>query len=464
MTIKAVIAANRFGYGARPNEIKKASKDPEAWLISHLQPVHFNNKLPDSASLVPKVKEIQKQRKKDKQANIKKSAATEDFRKTLIALSADGIRQAIHSDNSISWRLLDFFSNHFSVSANGAILKALAPTLEREAIAPNLLGNFENMLLAVTMHPAMLIYLNNEQSFGPNSRLGKKRGKGLNENLAREILELHTLGVNGGYSQQDVTELAKAITGWSVANPKKDKGSGFKFRAYGHEPGDRILLGKKYYSKGVRQHNKASNITTVRQRNNNSNKDVEQGTRMLLDLARHPATAQFICNKLAHHFISDNPDPELVNKLVKTWQASNGNIREVMITMIRSDESWHETDEKFKTPRDFVISTFRALGRKNVKPQQLLSSLDRLGQRPFNAGSPAGFSDEQMSWDGSSALMKRIDWSVQISGYQKKKVKKVMTNALSTAVSDHTLQMVSRAESLQQAYTLLLMSPEFQRR
>ncbi len=452
MTMKAVIAANRFGYGARPNEIKRASKDPEAWLISHLQPVHFNNKLPDSASLIPKVKEIQMQRKKNKGTNDKKSAANKDFRKTLIALSADGIQQAIHSENSISWRLLDFFSNHFSVSANGAILKALAPTLEREAIAPNLLGNFENMLLAVTMHPAMLIYLNNEQSFGPNSRLGKKRGKGLNENLAREILELHTLGVNGGYSQQDVTELAKAITGWSVANPKKEKGSGFKFRAYGHEPGDRILLGKKYNSKSVQR------------RKNNSVKDVEQGAKMLLDLARHPATAKFICNKLAHHFISDNPDPELVNKLIKTWQASNGNIREVMITMIRSDESWHETAEKFKTPRDFVISTFRALGRKNVKHQQLLSSLDRLGQQPFNAGSPAGFSDEQMSWDGSSALMKRIDWSVLIEGYQKKGIKKVMANTLSTAVSDHTLQMVNRAESLKQAYTLLLMSPEFQRR
>jgi uncharacterized protein (DUF1800 family) len=441
MTIEATIAANRFGYGARPNEINLASKDPQSWLINQLQPVQFNNKLPTSAAVVTTVKEYRMQQKKDKMTGNTKSASNKEFRKTIRELTADGVRQAIRSENSISWRLLDFFSNHFSVSGNGLILKALAPTLEREAIAPHLFGNFESMLMAVVMHPAMIIYLNNERSFGPNSRLGKKRGKGLNENLAREILELHTLGVNSGYNQKDVTELAKAITGWSVINSKKEKGEGFRFRVNGHEPGERTLLGKNYANKGV-----------------------NQGKLMLLDLARHPSTAQFICNKLVRHFISDTPDPKLVNKLESTWKATNGDIRKVMITLIRSKEAWQESAEKFKTPRDFVISSFRAIGRKNIKSKQLLNSLDGLGQQPFNAGTPAGFSDEKMSWDGSSALMKRIDWSLLLAGYQKKDVKKVMSNTLSYVVSEHTFQMVSRAESRQQAYALLLMSPEFQRR
>jgi len=362
------------------------------------------------------------------------------LRETVRELTADGISQAIRSDNSISWRLLDFFSNHFSVTAQGKI-KILAPTLEREAIAPNLFGNFEDLLLAVIQHPIMLIYLNNERSFGPGSRIGKKRGKGLNENLAREIMELHTLGVNGGYNQGDVTELARAITGWSVKNPKRDNGAGFVFRQNGHQPGKRRLLGKIYPDNGVKQ-----------------------GKQMLQDLARHPATAKFVCYKLAHHFISDNPEQSLLDKLVKTWQASNGNIREVMITMIKAEESWHETPEKFKTPREFVISSFRAIGRNKIKPQFLLASMTKLGQQPFSAGSPAGFADKQKDWDGSSALMKRIDWSMQVSGRIRKDVKKLMASTLSTAVSKNTFEMVSRAESRHQAYALLLMSPEFQRR
>jgi len=440
MTLKAAIAVNRFGYGARPGEVNEASKDPERWLINQLKPVQFSQSLPDSSEIATKIKALRKKIKKEKKSAESKSAERKYYRETIRSLTADGITQAILSDNSINWRLLDFFSNHFSVTAQGKI-KALAPTLEREAIAPNLYGNFEDLLLAVIQHPVMLLYLNNESSFGPQSRFGQKKNKGMNENLAREILELHTLGVNGGYLQQDVTELARAITGWGINNPKRNDGIGFFYRQYGHQPGRRVLLGKKYPDTGVKQ-----------------------GEHMLKDLARHPSTANYVCNKLAHHFISDEPDPVLVKKLVNTWTKTNGNIREVMISMIRAEESWHETSEKFKTPREFVISAYRAVGRKKLKPQNLLGSMTRLGQQPFNAGSPAGFSDEQKDWDGSSALMKRIDWSMLVSGQMKGNVKKLMTRTLSDAVSENTFNRVSRAESRKQAYTLLLMSPEFQRR
>jgi len=447
MTLKAAIATNRFGYGARPNDIKHAKKDPESWLINQLKPIKFNNSLPDSSEMATLFMAMRKQQKKAKKAD-KNTMEKMDLkgeqkyiRETSRTLLTDSINQSIVSKNSISWRLLDFFSNHFSVTAQGKI-RTFAPTLESEAIGPNLLGDFEDMLLAVIKHPVMLLYLNNENSFGPDSRIGKKRGKGLNENLAREILELHTLGVDGGYKQQDVTELAKGITGWSVKNPLKESSGGFVFRSYGHQPGNRVLLGKKYSHKGIKQ-----------------------GKKMLLDLARHPSTAKFVCYKLAHHFISDNPQQSLVDKLVKTWTATNGNIREVMITMIKAEESWHESPEKFKTPREFVISSFRALGRKEVRSQQLISSLTQLGQQPFQAGSPAGFSDEQKSWVGSTGLMKRIDWSGMLAGYQKRRnVKKDMARTLSDTVSERTFKMVNRAESKQQAYTLLLMSPEFQRR
>jgi uncharacterized protein (DUF1800 family) len=203
-------------------------------------------------------------------------------------LSADTLTQAINSENSLNWRLLDFFSNHFSVTAQGAVMTALAPTLEREAIAPHIHGQFEDMLLTVCKHPAMLIYLNNDKSAGPNSGYGKRKHRGLNENLAREILELHTLGVNVDYQQADVNELAKGITGWSIAFAK-EKNSGFKFRSFWHESGEHILLNKTYPQKNIRQ-----------------------GEAMLINLARHPATAEHLCYKLARHFISDEPPQSLV--------------------------------------------------------------------------------------------------------------------------------------------------------
>ncbi len=454
MSIQATIAVNRFGLGARPNELAQASADPQQWLIKHLMqkpPVIFDDELPHSNEIsktlaLLKMQEREEIKRAGKVSTTKsnKNNAKEKSKKynrsLLQQFSASTVNNAISSPHSLNWRLLDFFSNHFSVSANGAFLAAMSPTLEREAIAPNLFGQFEDMLLAVTKHPAMLLYLNNEKSFGPDSRLGKK-GKGLNENLAREILELHTLGVNGGYSQTDVTELAKGITGWSIANPRKDEEQGFIFRKIGHQPGPRRLLGKKYPMWGL-----------------------EQGEAMLKNIARHPSTAKHLCYKLAHHFISDNPPQTLVDKLIKRWHDTKGNIKEVMITLIKAQESWQPQAAKYKTPREFFISSFRAIGANNIDTKNVFNSLLMLGQQPFNAGSPAGYGDDQSDWNGASALISRVEWASALSSRVKANAESIMKSTLGEHVSQRTYKSVLRAESRKQAFTLLLMSPEFLRR
>ena len=437
---KACIATNRFGYGAKKNELIKAKINPKEWVLSQLKPIAFNALLPHSNDVLIEHANYRKLKKKAKSPLNKKSKRY--ARNALITLSSDTLNQAISSTNSVSWRLLDFFSNHFSVSANGRLMVGLAATLEREAIAPNLLGKFEDMLLAVVQHPAMLIYLNNEKSFGPNSRMAKKSQKGLNENLAREILELHTLGVNSGYRQNDVISLAKGISGWSVKNPKKERNAGFIFRAYGHEPGQKILLGKVYAQKGI-----------------------AQGAAMLRDLALNTNTAKHICYKLAQHFIADNPAQTLRDKMESVWRESNGNIKQVMQCLINADESWIESPQKFKTPREFVISTFRALSFKRNNEKLVLNSLRSLGQQPFMSGSPAGFSDNESDWLGGSALIARIDWATEMSGYRKRiNTESIMNASLGGSVNVLTYKGVLNAESQQQALTLFLMSPEFQRR
>lgn len=439
MFFSGVIATNRFGLGASKGELEQANKDPLKWLHQKLVPIYFNQNLPSSEDVLTVIQEYNKEKKQLK----KKKQVAPKFTypaQTYIDFVSDGLQQAIVSEHSVSWRLLDFFSNHFSVSTNGRMLRALAPTLEREAIAPNLLGHFSDMLLDVVKHPAMLVYLNNDRSYGPNSRIGIKRKKGMNENLAREILELHTLGVNGGYQQQDVVGLAKGITGWSIAN-KRDSKMGFVYRDKAHEPGTHNLLGKSYSQKGIKQ-----------------------GEAMLKSLANHPSTARYICYKLAHHFISDQPDKALVESLVEAWTSSKGHIKTVMYRLFEHEASWSTERLKFKTPREYLISVYRGLGEEVTRPKKWVNVLTQLGQKSFNAGSPAGFSDDKEDWNGASALMARIDWINTLVRKHPYNAENIMQQTLGKSVSERTYNMVMRAESRQQALALLLLSPEFLRR
>lgn len=476
------IAMNRFGYGADRKSVKalsnsKTLQDAQTWLIKQLYDYDLPASEWTSAMAIEgqyyysksksEAKKIEMQSVDTINVSGKSSAnimSMQNFKKSRRSYieSARNLAQQtalanINSKQPLQARLLDFFSNHFSVSRANLIITLLTPTLEVEAIAPALTGHFSEMLQAVTQHPAMLVYLNNERSTGPNSKMGLRRRKnnrpnanGLNENLAREILELHTLGVGSGYAQNDVVELAKAITGWGVGSIRRDEAPKFKYRAQENEPGTRTVLGKKY-------------------RRPNAGKGNAQGLAILHDLAQHPATAKHVSYKLAKHFISDNPSQSLVQNMQKTWLKTNGHIPSVVETLIKHEDSWQMQSQKLKSPREFVISACRACGVKKPAPN-LYETLEILGHGLFNAGSPAGYPDDQQAWLGASALNSRIEWANHFASVIAKRqgIKGEPTAlanfALGPLLTSNTLEYLKRAESKQQALALMLMSPDFQRR
>jgi uncharacterized protein (DUF1800 family) len=451
--VLATIATQRFAMGARPDDIKSINKNAQAWLLNQLEltpAVIFDQSLPNTNTILAAQYEFKKTKKKfKKQQNemsemqSKEKQPKNPNKGIYKQLTADALKQNIESANSFNWRCLEFFSNHFSVTAQGQVMAGLAPTLEREAIAPNLFGHFEDLLLAVCKHPAMLIYLNNEISIGPSTRFAKKN-RGLNENLAREILELHTLGIDGGYKQGDVTELAKGITGWSVGKINKDKQQGFIYRTRRHEPGTRVLMSKRYSAEGLMQ-----------------------GEKMLRDLANHPQTARFISTKIIKSFISDQAPEELINHLTTQWLSSKGHLKTVFKALINHPLAWQSQQQKYKTPREYIVSTYRALAIKRLPFQQIQRALATLGQSPFKAGSPAGYSDQQQDWDGASALMARINWASQLAGQKRLEtidIETLIVSVFGHSLSAHSYQVITRAESRQQALTLLLLCPEFLRR
>ena len=446
------IALTRFGFGVSSRTTLPSTMTAQQWLKRELLPVNLAQSHSSTAQALATEFEFRQLKQQIRKASEPKKA---ELSKQLKALQKrinqnyrsylfDVVEHASQAELGINWRLFDFFSNHFSVTVANRTMKLLAPTMESTAIGPNFLGSFADLLLAVIKHPAMLLYLNNERSIGPNSKVGKRKSNaGINENLAREILELHTLGVNGGYQQQDVEELAKGITGWTLGNLKK-KQYGFRFNPSIHEPGSRTVFGKHFPQQGE-----------------------AQGEAILTYLANRPETAKFVSYKLAKHFISDSPDEKLVTAMTKAWQASGGNIKAVVSAMIEADESWLPQPQKFKTPREFYISSLRAAGLSLSKRLNPYYSLRELGQLPFNAGSPAGYEDSEPDWLSSSSMLTRTDWSVQFASLWQRKVNSLPTlihSLFSDDLSELSKNSVLRAESKVQALTLLLMSPEFQRR
>lgn len=435
------IAVNRFGLGARPGELARASRDPLAWLDAQLGPLGFDATAGSSAAALALIGE----RIRGNREKVPAEVAREQLRAIRAmgeTMANDTLLQAIASDRPFAVRLLDFFSNHFSVSVGPTAMRGLAASLEREAVAPMLGGRFVDMLLAVERHPAMLTYLNNTQSSGPRSRLGRRKSRGLNENLAREILELHTLGVDGGYTQEDVRELAQAITGWSVGMPHRDEQPGFLFRDGAHEPGARKVLGRSYEASGV-----------------------TQGESVLRDLAAHPATARHVCYKLARHLVADEPSPGLVSTMVARWRDTGGSIPEVARSVLAHPEALAPAQRKLKTPREFVVSVLRAARMPPPRARSLLQVLADLGQAPLGAGSPAGFKDEASAWDGAEALMTRIDWVEQLGErIRGGEPLAIAREALGAWLSPRTAAAIQGAESRRQGLSLLFMSPEFLRR
>src|SRR5215470_10792728 len=235
-------------------------------------------------------------------------------------------------------RLVWFWSNHFCVSADKGNVRQICGAYEREVIRANVLGRFSDMLLAAESHPAMLIYLDNARSIGPDSIAGLRQKRGLNENLAREILELHTLGVRTVYTQEDVTRFANVITGWTVIERRDPERAGdFVFNPNMHQPGAQTVVGKSYAEGGV-----------------------EQGRAVLAALARHPATAKHVATKLARHFVADEPPPALVERLAKRFRDTQGDLKEVSKAMVSAPESWDTPRNKLKRPGEWIISAMRA--------------------------------------------------------------------------------------------------------
>jgi uncharacterized protein (DUF1800 family) len=298
------------------------------------------------------------------------------------------------------------------------------------------------MLRAVVRHPAMLIYLDNATSVGPNSRAGRRRDKGLNENLARELLELHTLGVDGGYTQKDVQEFAKILTGWSIGRARSDEAGSFRFHDLIHEPGDKILLGERYAEAGI-----------------------EEGERALTELSRHLATANHISRKLARHFIADEPPPAAVSKLAQTFRDSDGDLREVTSTLVNLEEAWRDPLAKVKSPMEFVTAALRATA---IEPEgeKIVQSLALLGQAPFTAPSPAGWPDAAAGWIGPEAVMRRIEWSSAFAQKLPRDLAPIdLAQATIGSVADgDTMLAIERAGDKQEALALLFASPAFQRR
>jgi uncharacterized protein (DUF1800 family) len=324
--------------------------------------------------------------------------ATPQERETLRALSnpsgviANELPQAklmreIYSERQLLEVMTDFWFNHFNVYLYKNQDVYYTTPYERDVIRGHALGKFYDLLLATAQSPAMLMYLDNWQSLGPHSPAAGKSG-GLNENYGREVMELHTLGVDGGYTQADVTALATIFTGWTIAQP--DDAAQFQFDPKRHEPGSKTVLGEKFYEGGN-----------------------EEGLRALDMLAHHPSTAQFISKCLATRFVSDDPPESLVRRMAATFQSSDGDIREVLRTMFHSPEFWSPKvyRAKLKTPLEFAVSAVRASASNVVAPDALLQNLNAMGMQPFGMAVPTGYSMKGESWESDNAILARINFA-----------------------------------------------------
>ena len=466
--LQGAIAATRFGMGAAPGDISAAASDPRGWLKAQIKP--DSAIMPGGQLLSARqiLQARQRLRASNNEADMRREVAQranqdgiEHMRDEVIAR----IRQASETPNSFAERWVRFWANHFTVAVRAPVLAGLAGPYEREAIRPHVFGTFANLLRQATFHQGMLIYLDAAESIGPSTVLGRRKNKGLNENLAREILELHTLGVGAGYAQEDVIAFANALTGWTVgglqpavtratraSDRRRNKGLApdvddlagqVIFVDALHEPGPRTVLGKQYQESGR-----------------------EQAPAILGDLARHTATARHIATKLARHFVADQPPASAVTKLSDVFVRTGGNLADLARAVIDLDEAWAPEQQKFKTPEELVVSITRITAAGPPYRGAIGNVYASLTQQPFRAPSPAGWPDDAASWAGPDAVKKRLDWVNAISRGMARGASpgEMLDTALGDLVSSRTRQFVERAESAEQGFTLALMAPEFQRR
>jgi uncharacterized protein (DUF1800 family) len=481
---EASVALNRFGYGLRLGETPPS--DPQADLLRQLRQFDARPGVlasrPDTSGeageLLGIIRRSRRERREmapamEDEAITKSGRMSREDRIAALppqyqakvreaygryrADSAIRINVAINSPTPFAERLVHFWSNHFSVSRGKPGTPFEVGNHEFNAIRPRITGKFSDMLKAAVLHPAMLLYLDQFQSVGPNSTFGarrrrrqnsNRRQRGLNENLAREILELHTLGVDGGYSQADVTEFARALTGWTipglgrVGRFAKGQKSGAAFVAVAHEPGTRTILGRRYKDSGA-----------------------DQAIAVLEDLAAHPATARFVATKLARHFSADDPPPRLVEKLEADFLKTGGDLGSLAETLVRAPESWSAEPVKFRQPIEWLTAVLRFTGVDGLSERRINGALSQLGQVPWGAPSPAGYDDRADSWAGPDALLRRVELAERIA--RRAPSDAILARAEAAfpgAVTASTRTWLSRAESNAQALGLLLVAPEMMRR
>ena len=461
----AAIAAHRFGLGEA--DLAVVGSDARGWLAAQIGRADAprGDGLFDTRRAL---EHVAAEREKRQLARNPPPGTTAEqiiaghYRDLTIADARSRLATAAATTRPFAERLQWFWANHFTVSLAKGSARGLAGAFERDAIRPNIAGRFETLLVASTTHPAMLRYLDNNQSAGPHSRVvelesrrAARRGEsprvtGINENLAREVLELHTLGAEaaraGVYTQADVTAFAAVLSGWRVGQDAVWSGAE-PFDANWHEPGTKTVLGRSYGEgpEGLKQ--------------------------VLHDLARHPATARFVATKLARHFVADEPPPALVDRLVAVFLQTGGELAEVYRALIASDAAWSAQPAKLKTPEEFVVSTARVLGAgermfERADIANPAAGVAALGQRILGAPSPAGWSDRAEDWLGPDAVWKRVEWATRLAERAGRNVdaRSIAQKSLGPLLGAETAQQLERAADAPQALALLLLAPEFQRR
>lgn len=469
------LAANRFGMGRRFDDARSAN--PRTWVERQLGDYDPAPRaiasLPGRAAIAAAYGEYRDDRRDMRRSESAAAAGPEAADPELARLARSKIRvhyvdavharfaNAVTTPTPFAERLVHFWANHFAVSADKLPVIGFAGNHEFEAIRPHIMGKFSDLLIAAVRHPAMLLYLDQAQSFGPGSMIaarmrsrGNRRTPGLNENLAREILELHTLGVRGGYAQDDVSALAKLLTGHTVAGLGRGAGQRLMpasaapgttvFIEPLHEPGAQTILGKRYAQPGA-----------------------AKAEAVLRDLAVHPATARHIATKLARHFTGDDPPQILVERLAANFLATGGELTPLYLTLVASEECWSAQGTKFKSPWDWTVSMMRALKLPALgEKQNIAGLLAQLGQPAWRPGSPAGYDDRVATWAGSAGLMQRVEVASRVGARIGDRVdaRELAPLILADALSSATRDTIARADSPGQGLALLFASPAFLRR
>ncbi|MDR7332836.1 DUF1800 domain-containing protein [Roseateles asaccharophilus] len=467
---RALHALNRLGYGPRPADAAAiAEQGAERWLARFLDEQLQPRRLPqpdalatrlaclevlklDQAELMTRYRDAVRAAREARREQAKGetpsadalNAVREKVRPLVLQAGTARLARALQSPAQLEEVLTEFWFNHFNVFSGKNAVGVLVADYEQTAIRPHVLGRFRDMLGATAKHPAMLVYLDNAQSAAPRMQPRASgegaRQRGLNENYARELMELHTLGVDGGYTQRDVTELARMLTGWGI-DARAGKGPVFEFDARRHDRGSKTWLGKAIPAAGQ-----------------------AEGERALDVLAAHPSTARHLAFKFAQAFVADQPPPALVDRLADSFKSSGGDLRELTRTLMQSDEFWSREayQAKFKTPYQYLISSLRALDLPLAQPQPLLQALQQAGQPLYGAQTPDGYKNTAAAWRNPEALTQRVQLATtlgQRSGVSPQR----LSSTLGAALSEPTRRTLA-AEPAGQQVALLLASPDFMKR